>query len=234
MSREIRASVEHRGITRLCHFTPSRNLVHIVTDPRGMLAVARLTADEQAVVNPTDLARLDGHRGHICCSIQYPNAWYFERARSRDRLFKDWVVLLIDPRYLWLDGTKFCPRNAAAAGGREIRAGEDAFESLFAPSVPGKNGRLFNRQMFRPGFLPTDEQAEVLVPDRIARRDVLGIVVVDESQAKREIVRLETLGETVPPITIAPDFFDPHRQNQLFQLGRLPEERLYHPGDGDD
>ncbi len=37
MIADIRASAHVRGITRLCHFTPSRNLMHIATDPNGLL-----------------------------------------------------------------------------------------------------------------------------------------------------------------------------------------------------
>ena len=120
----IRERANRRGVTRLCHFTPSRNLAHIASDTRGILASRHLKGDEAAIFNPTDKARLDGHTGHVCCSIQYPNAWYFRRARENERLFPDWVVLLIDARYLWQAGTKFCPRNAAAGHGRVVHEGE--------------------------------------------------------------------------------------------------------------
>ena len=114
----IRKEAERRGITRLCHFTPSRNLGHIVEDPTGILASQYLQEDEKAVFNPTDSERLDGLPKHVCCSIQYPNAWYFRTARSQERLFRDWVVVFIRAHYLWRTGTKFCPRNAAASHGR--------------------------------------------------------------------------------------------------------------------
>jgi len=113
MNRAILEEAVQRGITRLCHFTPSRNLAHILSGGLGILATKHLKDDERALYNATDLARLDGHEDHICCSIEYPNAWYFDRAKDREPLFRDWVVLLINPRYLWEDGTKFCPRNAA-------------------------------------------------------------------------------------------------------------------------
>ena len=34
--------------------------------------------------------------------MEYPNAWYFDRARAKAALFKDWVIIFIDPKYLWL------------------------------------------------------------------------------------------------------------------------------------
>jgi hypothetical protein len=233
MIEAIRRSASRRGIMRLCHFTPSRNLVHIVTDPRGLLASTHLKENEKAVFNPTDAARLDGYPDHVCCSIQYPNAWYFRKAREKDYLFRDWVVVLIKPQHLWTSGTKFCPRNAAANWGRDVREGPEAFETLFAPAVVGAYGKTFARTASHPAWLPTDEQAEVLVPDRIAREDVLGIAVVNESQAKREMARLELLNERLPRIVIAPMFFNAERLSTALRSGRVPEESDYHAGDDD-
>jgi len=233
MNEGIRTIALHRGITRLCHFTPSRNLVHIVTDTVGVLAASHLTSTERAVFNPTDLERMDGYKDHICCSIQYPNAWYFKKARAKDRLFRDWVVLFIEPRHLWMPGTKFCPRNASAGGGSEVREGQAAFDALYAPSVQGAYRKTFERQLHRPPFLTTDEQAEVLIRDRVERQDILGIAVADDSQAKREIARLRTLNERVPQVVVALDFFDPYQQSAAFKAGKVPKEHVYFSGDDD-
>jgi hypothetical protein len=228
MNEAIHASAMARGIKRLCHFTPSRNLVHIATQRQGVLATQHLRDDEKAVLNPTDLERLDGYPDHVCCSIQYPNAWYFRKAQEKERLFPDWVVLLIAAQYLWLPGTKFCPRNAAANHGRNVRGGAEAFEALFAPVVEGAS--TFRRSDSHPQWLPTDEQAEVLIPDRIQREDVLGIVVRDESQAKREAGRLEQLDEPVPRLFIAPMFFSAKQLSGSLRNGDLPTELEYDLG----
>lgn len=227
MNEAIRTSAMARGIKRLCHFTPSRNLVHIATQRQGVLATQHLRADEKAVLNPTDLERLDGYPDHVCCSIQYPNAWYFRKAQAKEHLFRDWVVLLIAVHYLWLPGTKFCPRNAAADYGRNVRGGAEAFEALFAPGVEGAYRKTFHRSESHPPWLPTDEQAEVLIPDRVQREDILGIVVRDESQAKREAVRLEQLDEPAPRIFIVPLFFSASRLSDSLRRGDLPPEREY-------
>ena len=231
MMEKIRTEAIRRGITRLCHFTPSRNLGHIAQDPRGILASRHLAESEKAVFNPTDSARLDGFPGHVCCSIQYPNAWYFRKAREQERLFEDWVVLLIDPRYLWHIGTKFCPRNAAAEHGRLVGDGADAFEALFDETIEGQ--RTFRRGPRHLASLPTDEQAEVLIPDRVERRDVIGIVVCDEAQAKRELARLKILGHRSPLLAIAPDFFEPYRLSRLLRMGRMPVEHEHPRGEHD-
>ncbi|MCY4122615.1 MAG: DarT ssDNA thymidine ADP-ribosyltransferase family protein [Acidobacteria bacterium] len=224
----IRERANRRGITRLCHFTPSRNLAHIASDTRGILASRHLKVDEAAVFNPTDKVRLDGYTGHVCCSIQYPNSWYFRRARENERLFPDWVVLLIDAWYLWQAGTKFCARNAAAGHGRLVHEGVTAFESLFAEVVEGFD--VYRRGPQHPAFLPTDEQAEVLVPDRISRREVEGVVVRDDDQAAREASRLRLQGLPVPRMMIVPEFFEPRVLSWKLRSGRIPPERVYNAG----
>lgn len=219
----IRKEADDRGITRLCHFTPSRNLGHIASDPRGLLASRHLEADEKVVFNPTDVERLDGHADHLCCSIQYPNAWYFRTARGKETLFPDWVVVFIKSHYLWRTGTKFCPRNAAAGHGRFVREGAAAFDGLFAQSVVGGN-RSYARGPHHPAFLPTDEQAEVLVPDVIQHDDVIGVAVRNAAQAKREVVALELQGCKSPRIFLVPEFYSPGLLSGLLRAGKTPAE----------
>lgn len=230
MIAAIKKSAAQRGITRLCHFTPSRNLVHISTEPRGLLASKHLSEDDKVIFNPTDPVRFDGYTDHVCCSVQYPNAWYFRRAREKDRIFPDWVVLLIKPRHLWMRGTKFCPRNAAANRGRDVREGFDAFEALFASSVVGAGGRTFRRTKLHPPSFPTDDQAEVLIPDRVIREDLIGLVVINEAQARREIARLEQLSGDLPRLVVAPLFFDPVLLSRNLRCGVVPEEHDYRAG----
>ena len=150
-----------------------------------------------------------------------------------ERLFPDWVVLLVRPHYLWHPGTKFCPRNAAARHGRLVEAGVEAFKALFADSVEGGAGRVYRRGPNHPDFLPTDEQAEVLVPDRIERQDVVGIGVRDDAQASREASRLRIMGRRHPPIVIVPEFFNPQALSGLLRAGRIPNEREHRGGNAD-
>lgn len=230
MIHEIHLAAAARGITRLCHLTPSKNLVHIATDPTGILASAKLAADNKATFNPIDHQRLDGFRDHICCSIEYPNAWYLRNARKQDPLFHDWVILLVKADYLWRAGTKFSPRNAAAGHGSLVSPGFDAFERLFAEETSGAHGRTFGRNATHPAFLPTDEQAEVLIPDGIPLTDFLAVVVQTSSQAKREIARMETLGVQLPNFLVAPDMFDPGRLSNILRSGGCPTEVEYYAG----
>ena len=229
MNDEVRREVERRGITRLCHLTPLRNLVHIATGD-GLLSTAQLSGSDRQVFNQQDLARLDGHPDHISCSIEFPNAWYMRQRRraalGAERLFLDWVCVCIESHHLWRDDTLFCPRNAAAVGGRLVSGGIGAFRSLYAEEVEGAGGKTFARGAERDPACPTDDQAEVLVYRRIPLDDVQQIVVSDESQAKRTFVGLEQLGVPVDRFSyvICPEFFQPHVLSGLLARGMRPAE----------
>jgi hypothetical protein len=231
MIEVIKRAVENRGITRICHFTPSRNLSHILTGTMGILATKHLQDGERNIFTPTDLKRLDGHIGYICCSIEYPNPWYFDKARSQDTLFKDWVVLFINPQYLWTPGTLFCPRNAASDYGSAVAEGEQAFMSMFDRSVSGAGGMTFSRHPQHLTSCPTDNQAEVLVPDLIGISDITGIAISTEEQAKNEAARLEILGisEDQYRFIIAPDLFDKRKLSKLIRSGQRPNEIPWNP-----
>jgi hypothetical protein len=228
----IRAEVEQRGITRLCHLTPFRNLVHVATGD-GLLSTAYLREAERRAFNQQDLERLDEHPDHVCCSIEFPNIWYLRQrrrdARGEARLFPDWVCLCLDPRWLWADATLFCPRNAAAARGRLVEAGAGAFSALFAPAVPGAYGNVYTRTPARLNACPTDDQAEVLVHRHIPLEDVQQIVVADESQAKRTFIGLTQIGvpEDLFAYVICAEFFAPQSLSGMIGAGRRPVEVVW-------
>jgi hypothetical protein len=228
----IRLEVERREITRLCHLTPFRNLVHIATGD-GLRSTALLSAQERQAFNQQDLERLDGYPDHICCSIEFPSMWYL-RQRRREALgeallFPDWVCLCLDPRHLWSDTTLFCPRNAAAAGGRLVEAGAEAFFSLYADEVEGSGGRTYSRSEARPLACPTDDQAEVLIHREVPLEDVQQVVVADEPQARRAFVGLTQIGvaEELFDWVVAPEFFTTHALSRMIADGERPTEVIW-------
>lgn len=226
MIASIKLEAERRGITRLCHFTPSRNLVHILTGTTGILATKNLQENERSIFTQTDLKQLDGHEGYICCSVEYPNAWYFDKVQAKDILFKDWVILFINAQYLWLPGTRFSPRNAASGYGSSIAVGEEAFLAMFADSISGAYGKTFTRSDTHLSCCPTDDQAEVLIPDQIVMADLVAITVPNEAQVKREAARLRLLNipEDRLKFVIAPDLFDKYTLSKSIRSGRRPRE----------
>jgi len=51
----IRRECNRRGITRLCHFTQSRNLAHILGDCVGILSRRRLESNDFLLSIPTSI-----------------------------------------------------------------------------------------------------------------------------------------------------------------------------------
>ncbi len=127
------------GVTRLVHFTPARNLPHILDDG-AVRPVVELRADRRAYFAATDLNRYDGYPDRTCCSIEYPNPYYLRVARSRPeaRTYPDWVALLLSVDLLDRPGVLLSPRNAAA--GTAVSASVSAFDALYAPAVGGSGG----------------------------------------------------------------------------------------------
>jgi hypothetical protein len=223
----IQRDCVNRGITRLCHFTQSRNLAHILGDCTGILSRRSL---ESAGLphNPTDPERYDGCDHLICCSLEYPNTYYFAKVREQDHLFKDWVVLLIKLDFLWTAETMFCPCNAATARGRYVGAGYDAFLSLFANTAPGIS---FTRPRTHLLCAPTNIQAEVLIPDPIALDAIMAIAVESDTQAEREICRATLQGLSLDKqILVVPDFYNRTRLARFIQGGNRVTEYIYNNG----
>lgn len=231
MNGRIREEAQRRGITRLCHFTPTRNLVHILTDEAGIEARQRLGRGNTRPFTPTDPARLDGYTDCISCSIEFPNVWYLEKAMERDSVFRDWVLLFLAPHHLWARETRFCPHNAALHSGRDVAAGESAFRELFASSVTGSGWVTRLRSAKHLPCSPTDDQAEVLVRGPIPLTDVLGIAVPSEAAAGEHWTRMLLLSLTGASISlfVSPELFDKHRLHARIVAGQRPEERLWIP-----
>jgi hypothetical protein len=229
MSDSIETIAAGRRITRLCHFTPSRSLSHILAGKTGILPTAQLQSDARLLYNPTDLKRLDNHPGHVCCSIEYPNAWYLDRARAAEFLFPDWIIVIIKPELMWRRGTLFSERNAAAQVGRLLGPGPAKFQSLFASAVSGPYGKNRSRSPNHLHCCPTNDQAEVMVPARIELSDILGIVVENPEQAKAETMRLEICGIDVSdlPFLTAPVLFDKNALSASIRAGVRPAETIW-------
>jgi hypothetical protein len=221
---DLKEAIRQRQIRRLCHFTPSRNLPHIISSGLGIVASSALASDVRAVFNPTDLERLDGHADHVCCSIEYPNAWYFHKARAKEQLFRDWAILLISPDALLIDGAKFSPRNAAAGAGRYVREGLDGFGTLYVREVIGAYNKKLIRTPTRPIAVPTDDQAEVLIPKLVPLSMILGVVVGSAEQARAEVERLRIARLARPRFFIAPHFYDRTVLSDAIREGNVPPE----------
>lgn len=200
----LSAALTERAVSRLTHFTSSRNLPRII-QAGGILPTAELVRRGVAHV-VTDPERFDGQLEHICCNVEFPNMYYFHKANTRDEYvnYSDWVVFLLAPEVAARPEVLFSPVNAALGSGRYLASGLEAYLAQYADSV---NGRLRARQHNRAS--PTDVQAEVLVPGVIPLSEVRGIVVQNEETLRREHARLDQLGIDDGALTwyVAADMF---------------------------
>ncbi|MFN8512022.1 MAG: DarT ssDNA thymidine ADP-ribosyltransferase family protein [Chloroflexia bacterium] len=224
---QIKAAVEAKGITRLCHFTQARKLPHILTNLGGLWSVQYLTENAPDLLDYVDRNRFDGRLNHICCSIEYPNTWYLDRVRYQDPLFRDWVILFLSRTLIWKEGSLFSRRNAAAMSGALIAPGYRSFMELYTPAVTGSGGRVWRRTESMLPACPTDGQAEVLVESHIPLTLIEGIAVANESAATTELKRLSFI-PGVPEIRwiVAPSLFD-GSWSPMVKQGRRPQETVY-------
>lgn len=117
-------------VTRLCHFTRFQSLTSILSSENGIIASKFIEKD---VKNVTDNKRFDGKTDYICCSIEYPNSWYFRKVeeKNEDKIFKEFVVLYINIDILINRHFEFCPCNASIGWGRYIQKNLDNIGVLF-------------------------------------------------------------------------------------------------------
>jgi hypothetical protein len=199
------------AIPRAAHFTPSKNLFHIVQDGqiRSSKELAELAPE---YFDPTDIERFDRHPDMTCVSFTYPNGYYLAKARQKPKFarFPDWVCLMLSPNVLTRPGVLFCPCNAAKAGGAYADPGAVALRSCFAnPSVMG-----YTRGPRHYPQAATDQQAEALIPGPMPLSDLVSIVVPSVEAAGEEYARLDVGG-------LAPDRLNWAVSPIMFQRDRL-------------
>jgi hypothetical protein len=230
--RDLATVFAELGITRVCHFTPSRNLPHILRD--GEIRPTKdLEEDVRAIYAATDPERLDGHTDKVCCTIEYPNAYYWNKARAKREatLFPTWVVVYIDPTVLFRPGTLFCTGNASRGYGATAQQGIAGLLAAYGGEVIGSAGRIFPRADTHLRASPTDLQAEVLVPGPIPLTKVVAIAVAATEQAAKEHAILVQLSLPVGRVrwVVAPLLFEPYALATAIQTGRPPSETPWIP-----
>ena len=224
----IAEEIRKRRITRLCHFTKTSKLLHILSSEEGILATHFLDVSQEDILTRNDQSRFDGHTEYISCSVEYPNTWYLNRIKNSDLLFKDWVIVFINPDIMCNPQTKFCHRNAAAGSGAYIKTGLDGFKGMFESSVFGQT--RINRTSKMLSCCPTDGQAEVLVYKKIPRSKILSVAVSTVERARITDIMVKHI-EGAPLIKwiIAPDLFNTN-WNSLVKSGNAPEELVFNNG----
>jgi hypothetical protein len=212
--------LQSRGVTRLCHFTKVKSLVHILTSEDGILATDYINQD---VKQQNDMERYDNATDCVCCSLQYPNGWYWDQAKKRDsdQIFKEWCVLTINLDILKNARFRFCPCNSAYKSGSLIRNDVENISAIFDdPNI---------RMRYRPTTMldccPTDDQAEILVYKNIPLQFVNGIIIGNSETADNIGAILKTIGKDLP-IFISPDVCNTNWSKQI-RSGCIPQEEEY-------
>ncbi len=216
-------SLIKRGVTRLCHFTKIKSLVHILADSQGILATQFIQSD---VRKQNDEFRVDGVLDYVCCSIEYPNVWYWERVKQRDEdaIFKEWAILCIDPKIIQYKKIKFCPCNAAYGGGQYITQDFAQFDELFdQDTTVGQKKYYRSPEML--SCCPTDGQAEILIEQNIPLRFIKAIIVGTENIAD-QINAVLKIYKCEIDLYVAPDVCNAN-WSDLVRQGKRPTEIKY-------
>jgi hypothetical protein len=220
------------GLTRVVHFTPAKNLHHIVADGqmRPTTELAELAPEYFA---PTDTLRLDDHPDLTCVTFTHPNPFYFDTARGKEEFkrFPDWVCLLIGANVLTRDGTLFSPCNAAKGRGAYLMPGVEGLARCFAsPTILN-----YQRSPSHHPSCATDLQAEALVPGPIPLSDVTAIVTPTVAAARNGYARLNAADLEPGRISwvVSPKMFTPWPLVNAIQQGLLIDETAWLPGQED-
>ena len=227
---DVVAAAASLPFTRLVHFTPARNLSHILRD--GQLRSSKDLADNAAdQFSPTDHARFDAHHNHLCCSFEYPNAYYRQLAGEKSEYvnYPNWVHFTLDRDLVGRPDTLFSGCNAAKGHGYYLKPGTRALLDCWAnPSIP--EGWI-RRGTHHPG-VPTDLQAEVLIPGPVSLSAVTGIIVASEAVARElyGMLRRVHLDPDQLEWRVAPVIYNKDSLRSHIHLGRTPTETVWTPG----
>ena len=183
--------LSEREIQSLVHLTTMKNWYGIMKT--GAILSRRILDGHELQYECFDAARWDNAVQYVNCSITYYNffmfygkLWKAEYNSSVDPPrppVHEYVQLVIKPDFIWKVGTKVCSENAAAKTASPMEA-SIGLEGLFAEEVVDTKGRRHTRRD-KPNNLPTCIQAEVLVHEGIALKDVQKVLVPNIDDVKR-------------------------------------------------
>lgn len=223
MNKEILEEMNKRGVSRLCHFTKSKNIPQILNNFEGVLSTDAIPRYYREV---NDEYRFDGKKNYICCSIEYPNVYYLDRIKDNDKLFNEWVIICIDPKIVLECDVLFSKVNAATESGKYIMSGIDGLKSIYSEEIITSK-RSIIRSYDLPISCATDIQAEVMILEKIDKKYIKELIVSNEQQARMEYIRMNLLGiEQELKIKVCGGLFKRELGNHL-NKGRIPEEIEY-------
>ncbi len=206
--KTLATAIENRGVTRLIHFTPLLNLLHIMKSGRieshlKVVERCKEDVDFRDVASINDSMRLDGKPNYINLSVQMPNSGFFRRCKERmgekDIFSGGWYMISLKPECCLIDGTLFAVGNAASTHVKRFgtRSGVEGFEAMFAERIEvSRGGRVFveQRTCNKPMNLTTSWQAEVMVPGNIPVNMIQCVYAENSESAIRLNIMLKCEG----------------------------------------
>ncbi|MFD4595732.1 DarT ssDNA thymidine ADP-ribosyltransferase family protein [Streptomyces rubiginosohelvolus] len=218
--------------TRLAHFTPARNLFHIVRDG-AIRSSSDLAESASGYFSPTDKERFDRNPDKVCCTFEYPNGYYLAQAKGKPDYvnYPDWVCFFLDVDLACRPGTLFAPCNAAKQYGAFLKKGGKALRECFSSVSDG-----WPRGPRHLVGAATNLQAEVLIPGPIAMDRVMSIAVPTPEAASTEFSRLKIMGLDPARLSwvVSPTLFDKFKlSNQVRNGGLIAETSWVPPQDGE-
>lgn len=179
--------IRKRKIQKLVHFSQLDNLKSILDDgiiPREELQIG----PKNFCYNDKD--RRDEMRNCSCVTIEFPNTKLL-KSKIYEYPDKKWVILFLDPKLLFEQRNYYAEHNAATASVKPCLKEKyytNAFEKLFDETVEiqksGEPVEFFIRDGLKD-YLPTSEQAEILVEGKIDSRFIQCVVFQNEECKRR-------------------------------------------------
>lgn len=167
--------LHERKIRKLMHFTQLSNLDSILKE--GLLPVNELESLNHRFVRNDNL-RLDGLNNCTCVSIEYPNVRLLETFRQMIPDSK-WVIIALDANLLCNHKNYYSKYNAGSNEMRHTVKGNiyaDNFRDLYTESfsVNLSSGIRYctRKNIIAYPYLPTSEQAEILIEGKISVGDI--------------------------------------------------------------
>ncbi len=216
----IRGFMTERGVTRIVHFTSFPGLVGILSLGK---VLSRKAMELYRSQNPNsnlcyffgcnDSGRWDMKLDYINMSIEHINAkllWKFQMDDSGTER-NPWCILEFAPLCLEMEGVLFSISNAASNFVRKYGVCGGVFglqrmfyqslcqsfalsESDLAPLTDKYPSLALKRSTTIPMHYPTDEQAEVLIPNELPLEFLRGIVFQTETEKQYVMDRLPQWG----------------------------------------
>lgn len=186
-NRPLMNALNKRKILELYHFTRIENLKSIVEMgiwPREEIKKSNISY----ICN--DEVRAEGMEECSCVSIEFPNKWLLQSYMERT-LDSDWVLIKLDAKLLLNQKNYYAEYNAATYSVKEdlrTKTSVESFEKMFVEIVSVQKSNGYQMQYERKNlvsYLPTSDQAEILVEGIISPCYIKAIIFRNEDVKKR-------------------------------------------------